>query len=305
MIHIVCNIDSRYVEHCGVMLSSLLLHNPGSAFQVHILNMGLTTDDKSRISRLGREHEIDFSFYDIPPSLLAGFPIKQSDHLSLASYLRIFMPRLLPAGIDKVLYLDCDLIVTDSIAGLWETDLAGVAVAAVEERPPFDVESPKILGYPSENSYFNAGVMLVNLKRWREMDLTGQSKAYIAAHSYQIVHHDQDVINALLNNQKKLLSIRWNLMDFFLLVEPDVQERRTDDLKQSMKHPAIIHFTGSRKPWLHHCDSPFRKLYLKIARQHGWRVITPKEQLHYRLRSALYEFLFFLKLKKRKMLKNR
>lgn len=303
MIHIVCNIDSNYVEHCGVMLSSLLLHNPGEAFQVHILHMGLTPEDKTRLSGLTRKHPVTFSFYDIPTALLAGFPIKQSDHLSLASYLRIFMPELLPADIDKVLYLDCDLIVTDSVAGLWETDVTGVAVAGVEERPPFDIEAPDRLGYPRQNSYFNAGVMLINLKRWREMDFTTLGKQYIIENSGKIVHHDQDVINALLNDRKQLISIRWNLMDFFLLTKPDIQKRRTDDLNRAVKHPAIIHFTGSRKPWLHNCDSPFRKLYLKTAAEGGWQVISPKEKIHYCFRNNLYELLFFLKLKKRKTLK--
>lgn len=304
MIHIVCNIDSSYVEHCGVMLSSLLLHNPGRDFQVHILHMGLTPADRSRLSRLAGKHPVTFSFYEIPAALLAGFPIKQSDHLSLASYLRIFMPELLPAGIDKVLYLDCDLIVTDSIAGLWETDMTGLAVAGVEERPPFDVESPDRLGYPRQNSYFNAGVMLVNLKHLREMDFTNLSKQYIAGNFDKIVHHDQDVINALLNGRKKLISIRWNLMDFFLLTEPDIQQRRSEDLNRSVQHPAIIHFTGSRKPWLHNCDSPFRKLYLKTAGEGGWQVISAKDKIHYWLRNTLYELLFFLKLKKRKTLKS-
>lgn len=302
MIDIVCNIDSSYVEHCGVMLTSLLLKNKEERFKVHIINSSLSEQDKQRLSVLSERFPVELAYYDVPHSFVESFPIQKKDHLSLATYLRIFMPELLPVEVEKVLYLDVDLIVMDSIRELWDVDIADCAVAAVEERPPYDLNMPVVLGYPVEYSYFNMGVLLINLKRWRAMNLTAQCKQFIAKNYDIIKYHDQDVLNALLYAERKFISIRWNMMHFFFFLRPEIQPRRMEDLKYALHHPSIIHFTGSRKPWLHNCDSPYRAQYLRLASENGWHVASKKENLHHSLRTFLYKLLFSLHLKKQKTL---
>lgn len=302
MIDIVCNIDENYVEHCGVMLTSLFIHNSDLDIRVHIINTGVNDKGKHRLIECGLKFNIDILFYDVDFSYIKEYPITEKDHLSLAAYLRLFMSNLLPDNIDKVLYLDCDLLVVDSIKELWEMDIDGVAVAAVEEREPFDTESPKDLKYPVEYSYFNSGVMLVNLKEWRECNLCAEAMRFISINNSLIKLHDQDVLNALLYNKRKFISIRWNLMDFFLFSPPDVQENRMADWKLSIKYPAIIHFTGKRKPWLRNCDSPYRNQYIKIAKQYGWRVIKAQESIRYYLRKAWHRILIFLGIRRKRIL---
>lgn len=297
MIDIVCNIDNKYVEHCGVMLSSLFVNNHSCSFRIHVINSGVHDEAKARLTSFATKFNAIVFFYDVDFSKVRDFPITKKDHLSLAAYLRLFMSEVLPNDIDKILYLDCDLLVVDSVEELWETDIENVAIAVVEERSPFDTESPVILGYPVGYSYFNSGVMLVNLKYWREHNLFSRFIEFISLNSEIIILHDQDVLNAILYNARKFVSIRWNLMDFFLFAQPDVQSIRMSDLQSSMRHPAIVHFTGKRKPWLRNCDSPFRNQYVELAGKHGWHVITLRESVCYYLRKTWYHVLILLHLK--------
>lgn len=303
MIHIVCNIDTHYVNHCGVMLGSLFLHNRQERFHIHIINTHVKTEDKKRLSDFCLQYQAITSFYDVDFSIIQNFPIKEKDHLSLAAYLRLFMGELLPHDIKKVIYLDCDLIVINSIAELWNTNIEQVAVAAVEERPPYDTQSPATLGYPQEYSYFNSGVMLVNLAMWRKEKLLEQCKDFISKYPERIRLHDQDVLNALLYQKRKFISIRWNVMDFFLFTHPLVQERRMDDLNSAIRKPAIIHFTGKRKPWAHNCDSPYRKTYLDLAKQLNWKVISPKASFRYHIRGIWYAIMTSLRIQEKRTIK--
>lgn len=300
MIEIVCNIDQNYVEYCGVMLSGLFIHNAQERFRIHAINSNVTSVQKKRLSAFCRQFNAEICFYDVPFSSIEHFPIRVQDHLSLAAYLRIFMSELLPDTVDKVLYLDCDLMVIDSIKELWETAVGHFAVAAVEERPPYDTDSPARLGYPAEYSYFNSGVMLINLKYWRETHLAERGKEFIKSNYSKLRLHDQDVLNALLYRQRMFLPIRWNVMDFFLFTRPLIQPRRLADLHEAIDRPAIIHFTGKRKPWLHNCDSPYRNRYIALARKYRWKVITPRESVRYCIRKAWYAVLTATRLRKRR-----
>lgn len=302
MINIVCNIDDTYVDFCKLMLLGLFKNNPDEEFTVYVIETQVKESANKKIKELESTFRVDIVFCEVPYSFIENYPIKEQDHLSLAAYLRIFISDLLPQTVDKVLYLDCDLLIMDSIADLWNIDLEEFAVAAVEERPPFDVESPRTLGYPESYSYFNSGVMLINLKYWRKLQLSKACQEYISENFDKIELHDQDVLNALLYDKKKLLPIRWNLMDFFLFTKLDIQKRRLNDLCAAFEKPAIVHFTGRRKPWVHNCDSPFRKRYVQLAREYNCHVVPVVVSAHYYIRYYWYLFLRTCKLKRKKVL---
>lgn len=289
MIHIVCNIDINYIEHCGVMLNSLFEYNSSEEFTVHIIyTNALPILKRQRITDFCAKKGVQVLYYNVDFSRIKDFPIESYDHLNLSAYLRLFTPVLLPASISKVLYLDCDMMIIGSIKELWNIEMADYAVVAVEEREPYDKESPKRLNYPTEFSYFNSGVMLLNLDKLRAINFVDMALSFITSNNNVMRFHDQDVLNALLHKDKKFISIRWNVMDFFLYIKPEVQSDRIEDWKESLKCPAIIHFTGPRKPWKYSCDNPFRDTYINYARKNGWDVISFRDSIHYFFRKWLY-----------------
>lgn len=110
-------------------------------------------------------------FYEPDIKLLEGFTIRKfSKRISMATYYRCILSKLLPTDIDRLLYLDCDIVIVGDISEYWNTPLSDeTGVAAVADMGCDEAARYEILKYPMEDSYFNAGVLLINLNYWRKM----------------------------------------------------------------------------------------------------------------------------------------
>ena len=213
--NIVCSIDNNYVQHCCVMLSSLLANNKWEKHRVHLLSEGLSIDNINLIDKLVSSHNSELHYYQLTSEKLKQCPIKETDHLSIATYYRLFMTDILPSNINKVLYLDSDIVVARSIQELWNTDISGKALAAVEEMGCSLTDVFDRFQFDKEYGYFNAGVLLINLAYWRDNNITALFSDYIINHSDRIVAHDQDVLNALFHDKYLKLSFEWNVEEAF------------------------------------------------------------------------------------------
>lgn len=164
-IHIACNIDTSYVKYCIVMLTSLFENNQNVSFHIHVITEDLSNECRSQmVEFVENKYHQRVEFYYVDMDLVKDCPrYAEGSHISLAAYYRIFLGNLLPLKIHKVLYLDCDLVVVGSIEKLWNTDLKTFAVACVEDMWSGREEIYTRLHYPSSDSYFNSGVLLVNL----------------------------------------------------------------------------------------------------------------------------------------------
>ena len=157
-------IDDNYTEYCGVTLSSLFASTPEERFRIHIICHNLSDRSKDRLTNFCGRHGNLICFYEVSDDMIKGFPIGNHKYISIATYLRLFMSDLLPDDIDKVLYLDCDIMVIHSVKELWNIDVSDVALAGVEDQEELVEKAPMRLGYPQQYGYVNAGVLLVNLK---------------------------------------------------------------------------------------------------------------------------------------------
>ena len=167
-IHIAFNIDHAYVRFCSVTLVSILRSNPQAKVVAHILARGLTASDKQVLQQLAAQYNGEAHFYEPDESLLEGFRIHaSSSHISLVTYYRCMLADYLPASLHRVIYLDSDLLVTGSLAPFWQMPMQGAPVAAVVDAAADDHTRYKVLCYPEADSYFNAGVLLIDLDWWR------------------------------------------------------------------------------------------------------------------------------------------
>lgn len=256
---IACGIDSNYVEHLITMLNSLFSNNKPLKFRIFILSFDLTNDNKQIIKSWIENQKQEVLFIDINPEQLVNFPIFDDGYISPATYLRLFIPSLLPISIDKVLYLDSDIIVNTNIEKLLNTDISSYALAAVEDAPNNSVVTSKEPSQP----YFNAGVLLLNLKKLRKIDFLNTAVEFIQKNKSILHFHDQDVLNALLGNQAKMLPIQWNMLDCFYNTPPKIQQKYLSALKNTNKKNCIIHFSGIIKPWHKASIHPLTRLYFK------------------------------------------
>lgn len=175
-----------------------------------------------------------------------------------------------------MLYLDGDMIVRHSLLPLWNTDITGCAVGVVCD---YDSGMDRYnnynrLKYSPHLGYFNAGMLLVNLKYWREHQVVNEFAEDIRHHSEDIRFHDQDVLNFVFRERKKEVSVKYNLQSGFLLKHPYCDyEKNEQDIHEAIKDPVIVHFVLS-KPWYAYNREPthpFASTFFKYQNQTKWR----------------------------------
>ncbi len=263
MIHVTCNIDKNYVKYCSVTLVSLFENNRNEPITVHIIADGLTDEDKRILLDLAAKYNNQVLFYLPNIKLLEGFAIRKfSKRISLATYYRCILSDLLPKTIDRVLYLDCDIVVLGDISQFWNTPLENIGVAAIEDVGYNEDERYTRLQYPKLESYFNAGVLMINLNYWRQHDMANACVEYYHKYPERLLFNDQDLLNAILHKDKTLVDLKWNVQDGFYRNPKTMTQEWKNKFADVLKHPVILHYTN-RKPWDYDSQHPLRQEYFK------------------------------------------
>lgn len=278
MMDIVCCTDTNYVKYCCVMLTSLLENNQGEDIAVHILDNAINDEAKGVIRNIV-EHKYGqkIFFYALNENILKKFPSTCS-YVSLTTYYKLFIPHILPLSIHKALYVDCDIIVLNSLHSLWEYDLSDKAAAAVKDAHRGLDEDCKRLGYDyHKDDYYNAGVILMNLDYLRKYDFVDKSINYVIQNADILKYHDQDVLNGLLHGQILPLPHRYNLHDTLYHDKRYISKEQISIIEEEMQPEkrVIIHFSSRRKPWGSRCLHPLRKLYFLYLDMTTWKRERP------------------------------
>ena len=134
-ISIVCTFDNNYSQHCGVLLASLFENNKNIYFDIYIVSDFIDDVNKSRLFALVSAYSQRLYYIQIDKKKFEGLPFGgKFSHISLATYYRLMLPEVLPVTLDKILYLDCDIIVNGRIESLWNIDLKYYTIGAVEDN---------------------------------------------------------------------------------------------------------------------------------------------------------------------------
>lgn len=273
--HVACNIDSKYTRYCGVLMISLFENNKESKIKMHILGYHLTTENKNDLKKIAINYHNDIQFYDVNEEMFKEFPV--SEQWPIVIYFRLMLPELISKDVERVLYVDCDIIFRGPIQDLMNIDLKGNIIGAVEDK----MASPyapylEMLGYDPKYQYFNSGVLLIDIKKWNNSSISEKCIAFIKEN--KVIHPDQDALNAILHDKWIRLTNRWNngsalhtryiSMEFFI----------KDFNKETKSYPVIIHFSGI-KPWDSRCRDPFKDDFYKYQALTKWHNCIPKHSI--------------------------
>lgn len=275
-IHMAFVVDNEYVQHLAVTCISILKNikeTKRAKFHV-ILDENVENENKEKLKRDIKQHGGEIFFYNIEQDMFNHLP--ESGHISKATYYRIFIPYILRHINDKVLYLDCDLIINDDISKIWEIDITSFFLAAVPDLG--GKNRLEELGIPVNYKYFNAGVLLINMENWKLESVPEKVLEFLNLKKEKIQYHDQDGLNGVLFDKWLELNPKWNVQyNMYFLDYKDYYSR--EELTDALKNPYIIHFTGPRKPW--HFDNvhPFRKKYYDYLQFSAWNGFRPKFSL--------------------------
>lgn len=288
MMHIVYASDGNYAPILGISLTSLLENNRDAQLQVHILDSGIGEADREKIVKLCEDYKQPKPHF-IPAenvSVVLGMDVA-ADRGSLAQYARIFIARQLEEEIDRVLYLDSDTIIRKSLADLWHIDLQGKTIAALDDA--FSVHYRPNLDLNRNDIMINSGVMLIDMKKWRERNVEQRILDFIRNHRGFVEKGDQGALTAVLSRETMCFDTVYNAVTIFFdfSYEEMIRYRRPPryyseaDVKRAVEDPVIIHYTLSflsKRPWMEGCEHPWVEEWLKYKAMSPWKDMPLTEE---------------------------
>lgn len=267
-IHIVLSASNDYFRHLTVTLVSILKNaNSTDRFVFYILDAGISEENKCNLKSLKKIKDFEYFYIAVDPekfnSLSTGF---YCNHVSKATYYKFLIPELFK-HLDKVLYLDVDLIIKSSLRDFWKTDLKGKYAAAVLDSGKELVQ--ECMQDLELSKYFNAGVMLFNVAKCASENiyntLFDNYKKLESENKLRCL--DQDVLNYTFKENIKWLPPKYNLQTD-ICKDLDYSNTRygKSEVIDAIKNPIIIHYATDRKPWLYCSDHIYKKEYFKYLK---------------------------------------
>lgn len=241
-------LNHKYVRYAYVMMTSALENNKSEKITFYLLNADLTTEDKNTLNELEHQYNCTITYLQIDKSLFPETLAIETESWSLESYFRLMLTKVLPENVDRLLYLDVDVIVDKALDGLYHQDFEGKLFCVCREitfQGAFNDYRKDIFNsmFNEEYQYFNAGVMLWNIEGLRKENYTFETYLELAKKvGTRLVAFDQDLLNLMHYNQIKYVDeCLYDLFPRFAYFHGIGYE----DIK---KETVIIHYTGE-KPW--------------------------------------------------------
>lgn len=259
-IHIVLGFDDKFWAPAYATMRSICLASHRRRDLVfHLLHAGSFTPEKrADLAAITAEFGATLAWHDLDTDERFQASVKglrDSKRLGTVIYGRLMLDHFLPETAERAIYIDCDVMVRAPIENLWATDLEGHSIAAVQDAwYPFvsmgrDIRTNTDLFDPADD-YFNSGLILIDIAKWREAGVWARLQAFIADGTMARIYYDQDVLNLVFRGKWKSLDLRWNIID----------PRRP----HQALHPFMLHYTGKRKPWNLWSGVAFARLYRHV-----------------------------------------
>ena len=270
MIHIACCSNEKLAPMFGVVVTSVGINVTSDDVMMYLLHNGLKDSTVKRLQKIADRYNVRLKFLEIDLEILKDCPTNDKIHYSnIMMYARILLPSMLP-NLDKVIYLDCDLVVCKDLQSLWETNVNNMAVAMAPDLWYQDKGTLSRLGI--NNYYLNSGVIVMNLDYWRKHDVQNRLLSYIIDKGNELIYNDQDALNVILQDERRQLPVKYNVTPYHYHKNLDnYPKEMQEEIQESRLDPVVFHFLGPVKPWSLGCYLPGKKLFMKYQKASGWR----------------------------------
>ena len=240
MINVACATDANFYPFTATMLCSAF-SCATEILDIYLLHEKLPDGVADKFQAFVEASGHRFQSVALDSSSLSHLPVDK--HASLANYYRLLLPELLPPDMERVLYLDSDLIVRRSLSILWQQLTSPKGLAAVRCFN-YERRNERRWDFPEHRTYFNSGVLLIDLQAWRAGEISNQVIARIQQQPEGMELWDQDGLNLVFADSWRELPLEWNVQHGIFL-DPRLGVR----FANLAKDPAIVHFAGAEKPW--------------------------------------------------------
>ena len=246
--HLLVALDEGYIPQLSVLLTSIFINHPNDRFALYLLHRSLTPKALDFIRACCNKAMMEYYPIQVDQALFDEAPV--NDRYPKEMYYRLLAPYFLPDDIEKVLYLDPDILVINSLSGVWNLNLDHALFAAAAHTGKTELSNNvNRIRLKTDHDYYNSGVLLMNLDQCRIEIRKEDIFRYVKEHGNELLLPDQDVLNALYGKRIEAVDdALWNYdarnYRNYLLRSGGVR-----DMRWVMQHTSILHFCGRAKPW--------------------------------------------------------
>lgn len=281
IVHVVYASDDRFSEIMGISLLSLYENSKDvQEIVIYILDSGISAENKSKIEAISKKYNRTNPVWIKAKNISSELNVDVAvDRGSLSQYARLFISSVLPENISRVIYLDCDIIIKQSIGLLWNMNMNGKTIAALKDA--FSRNYRANIDLKPNDIMFNSGVMLVDLERWKKLDIEGKLLNFISSKHGKIQQGDQGALNAVLSKDTFCFEPKFNSITVFfdfnykemLVYRKPPEFYSEEQIMEAINEPAVIHFTTSIlsvRPWIKGCRHIYTNEWLKYKAMSPW-----------------------------------
>lgn len=267
-INIAMCINREYLLPLAVAVRSLMEHlQPGVQVQLYVLSASLKQPDKAWLAEAWQGFPLTVT-HVVPTDMSWANNVACGGYIHDAStYFRLLLGELLPKSVERVLYLDSDILVTQDITPLWHEDLQGCVLGAVQQstvqvlKAAYGAGQCRAMGVDPDAPYLNSGMLLIDLVEWRRQGVGVGALALAVQYKHLFHYHDQDALNVALAGTWKRLHPKWNAQYALWIVPDSTSPHEEGAAAQARDMPVILHYTYRLKPWHTRSDHPLTALW--------------------------------------------
>ena len=282
-INIGYGIDNNYARCCATSIASFCLNNPTKNFNFHIMTNDLSTINKKQFEQLAQLYSVNIYIYEINIDTLSKLPTQT--HLPIATYFRFILPLILD-NVDKLFYIDADIICLQNADDLFNINLNNNIIGAVPDLPWMNTKRNKVLNLQN-HIYFNAGMLIINIDKWNNFNTFAKVLQAIQNEPQKFRYLDQDALNLILTKHIQYLDTKFNCIDINSI---------------DKKNIILLHFAAHPKPWniafpiSKICNEFNKNLYQYYENKTPWKNLPLEQPKNYK-EMKIYSYILYQKRK--------
>lgn len=258
--------DKNFLFGCAVSITSFLINNSELKFNFHVFTDSFSESDREKFKALAEQYKTNISIYLVNADSLKSLP--ENKLWTYAIYFRFIIADYFSGKLERITYIDSDVVCNGSIQELVHLPLNGAVVAAVTERDEkWWLQRAEVLGNNLiAKGYFNTGVLVIDLAEWQALDVSMQAMKSLNDGDIRskLTYYDQDVLNIILAGRVLFLDKKYN-----------TQFSLNYELKKNCKSPVdentvLIHYIGPTKPWHEWAQYETSALFIKAKKMSPW-----------------------------------
>lgn len=256
--------NNNYAPHAAALVASIMQNKlPEDDMFFHFFSDRVTFEIQKSFHQMSQTMGFKLAIYEMSDEQFADFPLFMG---SRTTYFRLSMQKLLPKSVKKILYLDCDMIVMSSLQELYSTDIFEHYAAVV-------AEASRVPHLPINYPYFNGGMILFNLEKYRIANLEEDAMRFGYEHRDWMRFADQEILNYIFNGNVVYLPPKWNAIGMAHMetiireFSYEIYPYSDKEILEAETKPKIVHYVTNSKPWLPVCKHPHKAFYWKYVRK--------------------------------------